>query len=35
MLARKLGRTLAPLPAGRHGFGGAVIGSNAYFAGAR
>ena len=25
--------TLAPMPAGRHGFGGAVIGSNAYFVG--
>jgi hypothetical protein len=24
---------LAPMPAGRHGFGGAVIGSNAYFVG--
>jgi hypothetical protein len=22
-----------PMPAGRHGFGGAVIGSNAYFVG--
>ena len=25
--------TLAPMPAGRHGFGGAVIGSSAYFVG--
>jgi hypothetical protein len=25
--------TLAPMPAGRHGFGGAVIGPNAYFVG--
>ena len=24
---------LAPLPAGRHGFGGAVVGENLYFAG--
>ena len=25
--------TLAPMPAGRHGFGGALIGANAYFVG--
>ena len=25
--------TLAPMPAGRHGFGGVVIGANAYFVG--
>ena len=25
--------TLAPMPEGRHGFGGDVIGSNAYFVG--
>ena len=28
-------RTLAPMPAGRHGFGAAVIGANAYFVGGR
>src|SRR2546429_9856737 len=26
---------LAPMPAGRHGFGGGVIGPNAYFVGGR
>ena len=26
-------RERAPLPAGRHGFGGAVIGANVYFVG--
>ena len=27
------GSTLAPMPHGRHGFGGAAIGDNAYFVG--
>ena len=26
-------KTLAPMPHGRHGFGGAVVGDNAYFVG--